>query len=129
VFAPNDVAASVTHLVSFEVHAIDTTGGLRSLTALREGAMVAVFRVETVIYIAVEILAAVKPWADANEDAPIEPLRTVISGGSTVIRRDVVVTVWTFRRYSNFDSDLGLRCRNETDDCSERRQKKDRSAH
>jgi len=61
-----------------------------------------------VIYVAPEVSAAMEPWAGANEDAAAKPFRTVVSGGSTGIRGDVIVTIRTVGGYSYIDADLSL---------------------
>jgi len=103
------VATSIPHFVSFEVRTIYTLCRLRFLTALRRWALIAVFRMETVIYMALEFGSAMKPWAGANEDVPIKPFRTVVARGSTGIGGDVIVTIGTVRSYSDIDADLSLR--------------------
>jgi len=66
------------------------------------------FRMEVVIHVAPEIVAAMEPWASADEHASAEPLRTVITKRSTVIGGNVVIAVGTVRGYSDLDADLGL---------------------
>jgi hypothetical protein len=63
---------------------------------------------ETVIYMAREILGAMKPRASANEDASVKPLRAVVACGSTVIRSDVIVTIRAVRGDADLDADLTL---------------------
>jgi hypothetical protein len=74
-------------------------------------------RVESVIHMADEIAAAMKPRPSANEDAAAKPLRTVVTSGSAGIRSDVIVTIGTLRSDSDFDADLSLRLGKEAD-CS-----------
>src|ERR1700722_2394606 len=57
-----------------------------------------------------ELIRAMKPWASANEAVPIEPFRTVVAGGGTVVGSGVIVTIRTFRGYSNLDANLSLGC-------------------
>jgi len=103
------VAASITHFVSFEVCGIDTPAGIRSLTDFWHGSFIAVFRMETIIDVAAEVGRAVKPWAGAYEDSCRKPFRTVIAGGCTGVRGDVIVTVGTVGGYSDVYGDLRLR--------------------
>jgi hypothetical protein len=110
------VAASIPRFISLEL--------LRRFTLCRgffadfwPFAVVTVLRVEGVVHLALEVATAMKPWANADEDAAIEPFRSVIAVGNAVIRGIVIVTVWTIRSDSDFDADLSLyfgnRCRQE----------------
>jgi len=63
---------------------------------------------ETVVYLALEVIRAMKPRASANEDVPGKPFRAVVAGGGTAIRSDVIVTIGTVRGYSDFDADLSF---------------------
>jgi len=93
---PSDVATSIPSFVSTEVRTIDTLRRLRFLASFWSWTLIAVLRMETVIYVALEVAGAVKPWASANEAVAVKPLRTVIASGGTVIRSDVIVTIGTF---------------------------------
>jgi hypothetical protein len=64
---------------------------------------------ETVIYVALEVTGAMKPWTGAYEDVSRKPLRTVVAGGSTGIRSGVIVAIGTFGSYSDGDVGLSLR--------------------
>lgn len=101
------VAPSVTRFVSSEVGIIYTLGLFGFLTALRTRSRIAVFRMETIVYTAVELLGTVKPWADADEDAIDEPFRSVVSGGSAVIWSSVIVSIGTLGGWTDFHGDLG----------------------
>jgi hypothetical protein len=103
------VTASVPHFVAFKVRAIDALGRLGFLAACGQCALIAVFRMELIIYVALEVAGAVKPRAGADEDVPAKPFRTVISRGSTIIRGDVIVTIRTIRGYSDVNADLSIR--------------------
>jgi hypothetical protein len=63
---------------------------------------------ETVVYVAVELIGAVKPWADANEHASGKPFRTVVAIRGACIRGNVVITVGAVGSYSDADFDLRL---------------------
>src|ERR1035438_6713381 len=108
-FSLHHVATSIAHFVSFELHIFDALCRLRLLANFWHGTLIAVIRMETVIYVAVELIGAMKPWAGANEDAPGKPFRTVVAVGGTCIRGDVVITVGTVRSYSDADCDADLR--------------------
>jgi hypothetical protein len=117
-FARRCVATSVPLFVSFEVVTIDALGWLGLLATVWLRAFIAVLRIEAVVYLAAELIAAVKPRARANENVPTKPLWTVVAGRSTVVRGDVIVSVGTVRSHADFDADLSLRpgscCRKAT---------------
>lgn len=100
--------ASIAHFIPFEVRGVDMFCRVRFLTALGHGALVAVLRMEMVVYMAAEIGSSMKPWARANEDAIHKPFRAVIAIGSAYIRRDIVVTIWTIGSYADVNG--YLRC-------------------
>ena len=103
------MASPIAHFVSFEVgNLIHTISRLGSLAGLRHVAFIAVFGMIAVIYMALEILRAMKPWTSADEDATRKPFRAVVAVGGTAIGRAVIVTIGTFGGYSDFDSDLSL---------------------
>jgi len=109
VFAANCVTASIPLFVSFEVgNLIETLSRLGFVATAWPWAVIAMLRMETVIYVASEVVSAVKPWANANEDATGKPFRAVVAVGGAVVRSNVVVTVGTFRRNSNVDGYLSL---------------------
>jgi hypothetical protein len=62
----------------------------------------------TVIYVATEVLTAMKPWTGTDEDTTGKPFRTVVAGGSAAIGRGVIVPIGTIRGDSNVDADLSL---------------------
>jgi len=108
VFALNYVAASIAHFVPFETPGIDALFRYRFLTSSGHWAFITVLRMETVIYIAMELGSAMKPWADTNEDAATKPFWTVVARRGTRIRRNVIVTIGTLRCDPDFDADLSL---------------------
>jgi hypothetical protein len=64
------VAAPISHFVSLEVgDLVHRLPGFRPVATGGPRAVVTVIRMEAVIYVAVEPLRAMKPWASANEDA------------------------------------------------------------
>jgi hypothetical protein len=97
IFALSHVAASIPHFVTFEMRTIDALCRLGLLARSRQDALIAVLWMETVIYVALEVTRAMKPWASTNEDVAGKPLWTVVSRGGTAIRSDVIVTIGTFR--------------------------------
>jgi hypothetical protein len=87
------VAATITHLVAVEAFEII---GWRVIGPVRRiGAMVAMMRVEMVVHMAIEVMAAVEPRAGADEDAAVEPLRAIVPVGCAVIGSVVIVAIGT----------------------------------
>lgn len=116
------MSASVAHFVTLEVrNLIEMLIGIGFLATGWPGAIIAVLRMETVIYVAMKFGRAMKPWARAKENAAGKPLRTVVAVGSAVVGRDVIVSVRTDGRNSNLNGylSLGFRssyCEAECDD-------------
>jgi hypothetical protein len=68
-FVLDCVAAPITNFISSEVRdLVETPGRLGPLTALRSCASIAVFGMITVVYVAAEVIMAMKPGAAADED-------------------------------------------------------------
>lgn len=104
-----DVTASITHFIAFEMlNLIEMLIGIGFFATSWLGAVIAVFGMEMVIYVAVEACRAVKPRAGANEEATGKPLRAVVAIGSAVVGRDVIVAVGTFGRDADVDLYLSL---------------------
>jgi hypothetical protein len=102
------VAVAVAHFVAFEVFdVVDGVSGVFATGWVR--AMVSMVRMEAIVDVTAKTFGAVKPGADADEDAACKPLRTVVAVGSAVVGWDVVVAVGTVGSDSDFDGDLGLR--------------------
>jgi hypothetical protein len=78
-----------------------------------------------VVYLAMKVGGAVKPWTGADEDSAGKPLRAIISVRRASIRSDVIVAVRAAWSNSDIDADLSLcrlgRCCNQktTSCCSE----------
>jgi hypothetical protein len=103
------VAASIAHFISLEVgNLIGSLGRLRFLAALRDRTFITVFRMETVIHVAMESSRAMKPRASTNEYTSRKPFRAIVAVRSTAIRSDVIVSIGTFRGCSDFYADLSL---------------------
>ena len=62
-----------------------------------------------IIYVTMEVIRAMKPWASADENSTRKPFRPVVAVGSTAIWRSVIVTVGAVGRRSNADADADLR--------------------
>ena len=105
-FAAGCVATSIPFFVSFEVGTIDTLRRLGFLATVWLCAFITALWVEAVIYLAPELVVAVKPRAGTNEDIPRKPFWTVVAGRCTVIRSDVIVAVGAFRGYPDADANL-----------------------
>jgi len=109
VFAPNCVTASITHFVPFELgNLIETLSRLGFVATVWLWAAIAMLRMETVIYVTLEVGSAMKPGASANEDATGKPLRTVVAVGGAVVWSDIIITIRTFRCDSDVDVYLSL---------------------
>jgi hypothetical protein len=102
------MAASVTHFISLEIFGWGSMLWSSFLAALWHGALIAVIGMEVVIYVALEVGRAVKPWASANEDAARKPLGSIVAVGSTAVGSGLIVTVGTIRGHADLDADLGL---------------------
>ena len=84
------MTASIPHFVSFEVgDLIETLSRLGFVATVWLWAVIAVLRMETVIYVSSEVVSAMKPRASANEDATCKPFRAVVAIGGAVVRSDV----------------------------------------
>jgi len=100
--------ASIAHFVSLEMRSFYMLFWIRFFATSWHRALITMVRMEVVIHMAPEIVAAMEPWANTDEHAPAEPLRAVITKRSTVIGGNVVIAVGTVRGYSDLDADLGL---------------------
>jgi hypothetical protein len=77
----------------------------RGRAALRKRTVVAVVRVEAVIYVAVKAVRTVEPGAGTEKDATDEPVRSVVAVGRAVIRRVVEVTIGADGGRAKVDAD------------------------
>jgi hypothetical protein len=107
------VAVAIAHLVSMEVLSGTIPPLTSSLACMRISTMVAVIRVVVIIDRALKVFRTVKPWPGTDKDAVGKPFRAVITVGSATVRRGIIVTIRTSRRYTDADADLGL-CRGST---------------
>ena len=105
--ATADVAAPITHFISFEVgNLIDGLRRLRLIARVWCGTFVPVFGMKMVVDVALEVVRAMKPRASANEDTTCKPFRPVVAVGSTTIRSSIIIPVGTFGGDSDVDADL-----------------------
>jgi len=118
------VAVSVTHLVAVEVfHVFGMKVGARRFATGGVWAVIAVLGMEVVIYVAVEVIRAMKPGTSTDEDTTTKPLRAVVAVGSAVVGWGFVVAVRAHRSRADVDADLSLRfrcrdCKTESSHCS-----------
>jgi hypothetical protein len=78
----------------------------RLLAARRHGTVITLAIVETMIDVSVEMVRTVEPRSRTDEYATAEPFRTVITIGSAVVRRSLVIAVRARRRFSDIDRHL-----------------------
>jgi len=100
----------IAHFVSLE--GVCVTGNLCRLGLLATlwcGTLIAVVRMESIVYVALEPARTVKPWAGTNEDSSAKPIWAVVAIRGAAIGRAVVVTIGTVRGRSDFDADLSSR--------------------
>jgi hypothetical protein len=103
------VAVSIAHFVWFEVgNLIETSSRIGLLATGWPWAVIAVLRMETVIYVAMEVGRAVKPRTRPNEDASYKPFRAIVPIGGAIVRWRIVVAIGTHRRSSDLDAYLSL---------------------
>ena len=105
------MAAAVAPLIPTKVLGIDTLGIIRSFTAMRHRSPIAVVGMKMGVDVATELVRTVEPRAGSDEDAINKPFGTIVAGGSTGIRSDVIVPVGTIRRRADFDGNLSFRHR------------------
>jgi hypothetical protein len=60
---------------------------------------------ESVIHLAEEVAGSMESGTGSNKDAPVKPLRTVVSVRSAAVWRVVEVTVWARRLNPDIDGD------------------------
>jgi hypothetical protein len=78
------------------------------IATVRYRASITTVDIETVIYMAVKVIRAVKPRASTDEDTAGEPFRTVVAVGSTGVRSEVVVAVRACGFGTEVDVNLSL---------------------
>ena len=78
------VFTSVAHFVSLELVGIPCAI-CRVFAAIRHMAVVAMVWVKAVVYMAMEIIMAMKPWTRTDECMAMKPLRAVVSVRCTLI--------------------------------------------
>ena len=108
--APTRVTMSITYLISLEVvHMIDPVLRTRALPTLRNGAVISMLNVKVVIYVAAEVCRAMEPRTSSDEYSTAEPIRSIVTISSTIVRSIIVVPIRAHRRLSDADGNLGRR--------------------
>jgi hypothetical protein len=79
----------------------------RLLPTGRQRAGISVTRIVAVVHVAVKIALSVIPGTCAKERPTTEPVRPIISVGSTAIRSVVIVAIGAYRLNSDIDTNLG----------------------
>src|ERR1700679_2839644 len=91
---------------------------------MRHWTLITVVGMQTVVYVALESVRAMKPGASANERAARKPFRAVIAVRRTRIWSIVIIAVGACRSGANVDADTDLslcfRKRHRETDCSKR---------
>jgi hypothetical protein len=78
----------------------------RMLPARWEIAMIPVAIVQRMIYVTMEVVRTVEPGTRSNKYSTRIPLRPIIPIRRAVIRRSLVVSIWTNRRLADLHSNL-----------------------
>ena len=101
------MATTVSHFVSVEVQDVVETvlrGGFFAPSGI--GAFIAELRMKTIVDVASEVLGSMEQRANANKYAAGEPFGAVIAIRRTCVRRSVVITIRTNRRWAHLTADL-----------------------
>ena len=98
-----EVTVPVTHVAGVEAMEVVRWSMVGAMTG--KSSVVASARVEVAIDRAMEVMRSVEPWAGADEDAPVEPLGTIVPVGCAVVRRVVIVAVRAGRRVADVYAD------------------------
>jgi hypothetical protein len=101
------VAVAVAPFVAFEVlNVIGAMMFIEMFAAMRILATPPIVTVEVVVDMSPEMLAAVKPWSRADEDASGKPLWAIVAVRGAIVGRIVEIAIGTFGRRSDLDRDL-----------------------
>ncbi len=101
------MSASIALLISLKVFR-RSAAAPGALAVNRHAAIVAVIWIEAVVYMAVEVGAAMKPRANADKGTAMKPFRAVVAIRSAAIGLVVIVTVGAGRFNSNADTNCAL---------------------
>lgn len=113
---------NVMHGIAVKLTAICCWG----LTARGEAATITFAVVKMMIDVSVKAIRPVIPGAGANEDAPGEPLRSIVPVRRAVVGRSFVISIRANWRYANIDRYLCIRFvrRSKEKPCSNRQETK-----
>jgi hypothetical protein len=100
------VAVTVVHVAGLEV--MEVIWWLVVTTVRGETTVIAIARIIGVIHVAVEVRGTVEPTTGTDEDAAVEPLRTVVTIGSAVIWGIVIVAIRAGRGSTDVDTNRYL---------------------
>ena len=78
----------------------------RVLAARGHRSVISLPVVQTMIHMAIETIRPMEPGSSTDEHATCEPLRTVISVRSAVVRGFLIVSVWAYRSSANLHRNL-----------------------
>jgi hypothetical protein len=87
---------------------IEVPPGIGLIATIRQWSSITAVYIKTVIHMAAEVVGAVKPRANAEEDTTVKPFRAVIAVGSTSIRSGVVIAVRAYRFGSDVDANVSF---------------------
>ncbi len=108
------IASAIARFISLEV----IEG---AVAPLRHRPRITVVRIVTVVDVSVEAASAVKPRPRADEEAAVEPVRSVVAIGRAAIRSVIEIAIRAFGRDANSDGYLAGR-----NSCAERQHKQRR---
>lgn len=104
------MSPAITHLVAVEmIIVMGEVFRIGMIAVMRIRPVVAVAGIVVTIYMTVEIMMAMKPRSGSDENAVVEPFRSVVSPWCAVVWRKIVVAVWTYGLGSDGDRYLGRR--------------------
>jgi hypothetical protein len=105
------VAAAVARFISAKMLRVDMFVG--AIATMRQFTAISMIRMKVIVYPAVEMFIAVKPWAYADERAVVKPFGSVVAVWRAVVRSNVVIPLRTFRSRPDIHADahLGVRVR------------------
>jgi hypothetical protein len=101
------VASPVALLISLEMPGRSASAS-GAFVIFRYAAIVAVLRIEAIIYMAMKVIGTTKPRTDAYEGASAKPLWAIVSIGRAAIGSVVIVAVGTCGGNPDADTQLGL---------------------
>lgn len=84
--------ATVSHFIFVKMGAIYPAVFIGPFTSRWKRTMIMI-RAKAIVYPSMEMFRAVKPGPNSDEAAVHEPMRTVISGKRTIVRREIVIAV------------------------------------